>query len=96
MKLYRFLDVGETIIENDQFWSPSAGRWVPSSLGIGATVGGGGLPYRRLVAEVPDDANIPAALIAAEIVEELIADGNYDAWVERRCGEYLAVKGGAR
>jgi len=34
--------------------------------------------------------------MAAEIVEELIADGNYDAWVERRCGEYLAVKGGAQ
>lgn len=93
MKLYRFLEPSETIEPGDECPNRQ-GLMAPSTL-VGTAVGPYGL-YRRLVAEVPDDANIAAALMAAEIVEELIADGNYDAWVERRCGEYLAVKGGAR
>lgn len=93
-KLYEFLELGEPFAVGDEVCI--AGLWRPvAAPGARAP---DLHPYRRLVAEVPDDANIPAALIAAEIVDVLIL-GPYapprSPRMDALLAAYRAAKAGA-
>lgn len=66
MKLYRFLEPDETIAEGDvEDYYGDLEEVAEQDVGRDACDGLRGTGIWRLVAEVPDDANVTAALIAA-------------------------------
>ena len=94
MKLYRFLEPGELIADGDEFCTGIHWRLTVTNPGVPA---GDRHFYRRFVAEVPDDANIAAALIAAEVLDNMLMSAHVllPEWAQVQIGRYRAAKAGA-